>query len=78
MLQKSSRVIPIDSNGIFITEIFHLYWGFKKKIILCGGFFKSSAKQVKKKNKIGKKTKTKGILFYTKIGLKRYDNSILS
>jgi len=62
MIQKFSKLVPVDRSGVFKVKVFQLYGGSKRKVSYPGGFTKVSAIQVKPENNIKRKTKMHSIL----------------
>ena len=50
MVQKSSYLIPADRCGVWWVSVFHLYYGFSRKIAYCGDFVKVSIKRTRPNN----------------------------
>jgi len=62
MIQKNSKVIPVDQCGVYLIRIFHLYRGGRRKVSWVGDFVKGSAILTKQDNWIKKKDKLKCVL----------------
>lgn len=77
MIQKGTRVSPADSCGVIWVKVFHLYYGFNRKVAQTGNFVKSSVKETKPNNWLVKKSKVKGIIIRTKKELVRIDGTTL-
>ena len=75
MVQKSSYLIPADRCGVWWVSVFHLYYGFSRKIAYCGDFVKVSIKRTRPNNWLKKKSKVKGILVRTKKEIFKNDGS---
>jgi len=75
MIQKGSYLIPIDKNGVWSVNTFHLYGGFKKKISHISNFVKVSVRNVKPNNWILKKSKHISIITSTKKFINKSDGS---
>ena len=75
MIQKFSKLVPVDRSGVFKVKVFHLYGGSKRKVSFPGNFTKVSAVQVKADNNIKKKTKLNSILIRLKKESLRVDGS---
>ena len=78
MIQKLTETIPMDKNGVFKLNTFHLYGGFNRKKSKYSEFIKSSVKLTRPNNNLKKKSKVKSILIYTKKNVKKYDNSYIN
>lgn len=76
MLQKMSKLIPLDKSGVWQTKIFHIYGGFKKKNAYPGDFVKISVKKTKPNNTIQKGFKTNAIIINTKFKTTKLDGTI--
>lgn len=77
MIQKGSYLTPIDKNGVWTVNTFHLYGGFKKKSAYLSNFIKVSVRAVKPNNWITKKSKHISIITHTKKYIKKNDGSLL-
>ena len=77
MVQKESKLVPIDRCGVWFTKIFHLYGGFKKNYSCVNNFVKISVKLTKPNNWVKKKTKLKALILKTKKEVKKNDGSII-
>lgn len=77
MIQKHSKVVPVDQCGVFLVRIFHLYRGGKRKVSYVGEFAKGSAILTKNENWIKKKSKLKCVLIRLKKESFRTDRSAI-
>lgn len=66
MIQKGTFLIPIDKNGVWQVEAFHLYGGFQVKHSSSGFFLKISVKKIKNNNWLAKKSKSRAITILTR------------
>ena len=66
MIQKNSLLTPLDKSFIKYVQVFHLYFGGKRKVSTSGFFFKSSIKKIKKYSTFKKGFKTNGIIILLK------------
>jgi len=66
MIQKHTKVIPVDQCGVFLVRVFHLYRGGRRKISWVGDFVKGSAILTKEDNWIKKKAKLQCVLIRLK------------
>lgn len=77
MIQKGTYVSPADSCGVIWVKVFHLYYGFNRKIARTGNFVKVSVKETKPDNWLLKKSKVKGIVVRTKKELSKIDGTTI-
>jgi len=77
MIQKGTYVSPADSCGVIWVKVFHLYYGFNRKVAKTGSFIKSSVKETKPNNWLVKKSKVKGIVIRTQKELKKVDGTTI-
>ena len=77
MVQKESKLIPIDKCGVWLTKIFHLYGGSKRRCSTINNFVKISVKLTKPNNWEKKKSKLKSIILKTKKESLRNDGSLV-
>lgn len=77
MIQKGTRVSPADSCGVIWAKVFHLYYGFNRKVAKTGSFVKSSVRETKPNNWLVKKSKVKGIVIRTKKELTKLDGTTI-
>ena len=77
MVQKESKLIPIDRCGVWFTKIFHLYGGAYKKIACINSFVKVSVKLTKPNNWVKKKTKLKSIIIKSNKEILKLDGSYI-
>jgi len=77
MIQKGTYLTPIDKNGVWVVNTFHLYGGFKRKSAHLSNFIKVSVRSVKPNNWITKKSKHISIITHTKKYIKKKDGSLL-
>ena len=75
MIQKFSKLIPLDKCGVWEIKTFHLYGGFRVRWLKTGGFIKSSIKKTKPNNWVTKGSKTKAIIIHNKKEIKKIDGS---
>lgn len=47
MIHKETVIIPLDSSGIFLAKVFHLYSGYHRKVSYIGNFVKTGVKITK-------------------------------
>lgn len=73
MIQKGTYVSPADSSGVIWVNVFHLYYGYNRKVAYTGDFIKSSIRETKPSNWLIKKSKVKAIVIRTKKELIRFD-----
>lgn len=77
MIQKGTMVSPADNSGVLWARVFHLYYGFNRKVSKTGGFIKVSVRETIPDNWLVKKTKTKAIILRTNKELRRIDGSFI-
>jgi len=77
VIQKGTYVSPADSCGVIWVKVFHLYYGFSRKIAKTGDFIKASVKETKPNNWLIKKSKVKGIIIRTRHMLIKNDGTSL-
>lgn len=77
MIQKGTYLTPIDKNGVWLVNTFHLYRGFKRKSSSLSNFIKVSVRSTKPNNWILKKSKHISIITHTKKYIKKNDGSLL-
>jgi len=75
MIQKFSKLVPLDKCGVWEIKTLHLYGGFKVRWLRTGGFIKTSIKKTKPNNWVIKGSKLKAITIHTKKELKKIDGS---
>lgn len=76
MLQKLSKVIPLDKCGVWQTKIFHIYGGSKKRNAYSGNFVRISVKKTKPNNSVQKGTKSNSIVINTKFKTIKRDGTL--
>jgi len=77
MIQKGTMVSPADSCGVMWVKVFHLYYGFSRKVTKTGGFVKASVRETKPNNWLLKKSKVKGIVIRTRKEVKKKDGTTI-
>lgn len=77
MIQKETKLIPIDNCGVWSVKVFHLYKGSFRKVSFVGDFVKVSVKKTRPNNWVPKKTKLKSILITSCKELKKIDGSLV-
>ena len=77
MIQKGTFVSPADNSGVIWARVFHLYYGFNRKVTKTGGFVKVSVRDTLPNNWLSKKTKSKAIVLRTRKELQRLDGSTI-
>lgn len=77
MVQKQSQLVPADKCGVWFVKVFHLYYGYNRKIAFLGGFVKVSVRKTKPENWLKKKTKVKGFLVRTRKEFFKKDGSFV-
>jgi len=75
MIQKGTFVSPADNSGVLWARVFHLHYGFSRRIAYTGGFAKVSVRETLPNNWLSKKTKCKAIILRTRKELKKFDGS---
>lgn len=85
MIQKNTKLIPVDRCGVVWVKVFHLYGGWSRKVSHVGEFVKSSVKEIyvdlkikrKLKIKTPKKAKVVGFIIRTTKEISKNDGSFL-
>ena len=77
MVQKGTYVSPADSCGVTWAKVFHLSYGFDRRVAKTGNFIKVSIKETKPDNWLAKKSKVKGIVVRTKKELSKLDGTTI-
>jgi len=77
MVYKGTFLRPLDSCGVWLVRIFHLYRGGFRKVATTGCFIKCSVRSTKPNNITKKKTKLKGIIIHTVKSINKLDGSML-
>lgn len=77
MLQKKSFLIPCNKLNIWWVSIIHIYGGFNSKIAYFNTFVKNIVKITKLNNILKKKSKTIGLINFTKKNYIKNDYSFL-
>lgn len=77
MIQKHSKVVPVDQCGVFLVRVFHLYRGGQRKVSRIGEFVKGSAIITKEDNWIKKKAKLQCVLIRLKVESFRKDGTYI-
>lgn len=73
MIQKYTKLNPIDKCGVWVVNTFHLYKGSNRKKSFYGDFVKVSVRKTKPNNWITNGSKLKAILNLTKKEIKKND-----
>lgn len=77
MIFKGTRLIPLDKNGVWLVNTFHLYGGFLKKFSSIGNFIKISVRILKNNLWTFKKAKLKSIIIWSKYFSKKNDGTYI-
>jgi len=75
VVYKGTYLKPIDSSGVWLVRIFHLYRGGFRKVSSVGCFIKCSVRSTKPNNLVKKKSKLKGIIIHTSKEVSKKDGS---
>jgi len=75
MVQKESKLIPIDKCGVWFVKVFHIYGGFKQNYAKINMFVKVSVKVTKPTNWVKKKSKLKALIIKTRKEVLKLDGS---
>lgn len=74
MIQKNSKIKPVDNSGVLIANVFHIYKNLNK-IALTGNFLKVSARLINPDTILKKKSKHISILNKTVYKNNKIDGS---
>lgn len=77
MIQKGTFVSPVDNSGVLWARVYHLYYGFNRRVSYTGGFVKVSVRQTLPNNWLSKKTKCKAIVLRTRKEITKIDGTTL-
>lgn len=76
MIQKNSKIKPVDNSGILKANVFHIYKNLNS-IALTGDFLKISARELKPESTLKKKSKHISILIKTIYKNSKLDGSFI-
>jgi large subunit ribosomal protein L14 len=76
MIQKNTKIKPVDNSGVVKANVFHVYKNLNR-IAVTGNFLKISVRELKPESLIKKKSKHISILVKTKYKNKKLDGSFI-